>query len=339
MPLAAIHSSADSHPLDRFPVTRTSDPEIMRHALVSTFGARHFDLAQKDERLDACANHWQSRRIGLSYCSYGAEVEVDFPPADFVRQQYSLQGGAEIRTGKCGRQITPRETSVVAAGCDLRIFFSPRYEQIVLRIDEKSLRGLAGALTGDASNRALVFDATTPLDTLLGASLQRTLAYFVTELSRGEMIGAPIAQAELEQMLMVSFLACNRNSFTTMLQAPPGRPASWQLRQAEEFIAAHWNQPLSVEAICLATGLSARTIFHHFRNQRGMSPMAFLKQVRLVKARDMLRDADVASVTAVAYACGFGNLGHFSRDYARHFGEKPSDTIRLRGVGRIPRGR
>ena len=35
-----------------------------------------------------------------------------------------------------------------------------------------------------------------------------------------------------------------------------------------------------------------------------------------------------ASVTGVAYACGFGNLGHFATDYQQKFGERPSDTLR-----------
>jgi len=32
-------------------------------------------------------------------------------------------------------------------------------------------------------------------------------------------------------------------------------------------------------------------------------------------------------VTAVAFACGFGNLGHFARDYREVFGERPSMTL------------
>jgi transcriptional regulator GlxA family with amidase domain len=33
------------------------------------------------------------------------------------------------------------------------------------------------------------------------------------------------------------------------------------------------------------------------------------------------------SVTKVAFACGFGNLGHFARDYRKAFGERPSETL------------
>jgi transcriptional regulator GlxA family with amidase domain len=33
------------------------------------------------------------------------------------------------------------------------------------------------------------------------------------------------------------------------------------------------------------------------------------------------------SVTATASACGFGNLGHFAKDYRKAFGERPSETL------------
>ena len=56
--------------------------------------------------------------------------------------------------------------------------------------------------------------------------------------------------------------------------------------------------------------------------------MAFVKQVRLRHAQDMLLNPDAnTSVTGVAFACGFQNLGHFARDYRQTFGELPSATL------------
>lgn len=57
--------------------------------------------------------------------------------------------------------------------------------------------------------------------------------------------------------------------------------------------------------------------------------MAFLKDVRLRHARMMLKRIDrPPSVTETAITCGFGNLGHFARDYFERFGERPSDTLK-----------
>ena len=138
-----------------------------------------------------------------------------------------------------------------------------------------------------------------------------------------------LAIAELEQALIVSFICSNRHNYSNLLDDRTRPIASWQVRRAEEYIEAHWNQPITIEELAQATSASARSIFHQFKNDRGKSPMAFVKQVRLRHAREMLERKDQnPSVTATAFACGFTNLGHFARDYFKRFGERPSDTVR-----------
>ena len=74
--------------------------------------------------------------------------------------------------------------------------------------------------------------------------------------------------------------------------------------------------------------MSARSIFQAFARTRGYSPNAFLKRTRLTQARGRLQSGDMdVSVTAIALACGFNNLGHFARDYRTFFGELPSETL------------
>ena len=56
--------------------------------------------------------------------------------------------------------------------------------------------------------------------------------------------------------------------------------------------------------------------------------MAFAKKVRLTHANEMLKMPDAkTSVTGVAFACGFANLGHFAKDYQEMFRELPSETL------------
>ncbi|MCB1433426.1 MAG: AraC family transcriptional regulator [Alphaproteobacteria bacterium] len=59
---------------------------------------------------------------------------------------------------------------------------------------------------------------------------------------------------------------------------------------------------------------SGRSIQNAFRHSRGYTPTVFLRRVRLSHACNMLLQPERrTSVTDVAYACGFGNHGHFSR--------------------------
>ena len=129
-------------------------------------------------------------------------------------------------------------------------------------------------------------------------------------------------------MLLIAFLTANPHNFTDALERDQPRPAPWQVRRVEEYIAANWNRPITVEALAAAAGASARSIFKAFRDSRSCSPMAFVKSVRLQHARRILQQPDSATtVVSTAFACGFLNPGHFARDYRLAFGELPSETL------------
>jgi transcriptional regulator GlxA family with amidase domain len=138
----------------------------------------------------------------------------------------------------------------------------------------------------------------------------------------------PLVLRELEQTILVSFLSANRHTFSDLLEREPKDTLPSHVRLAEEFIEANWDQAISIEKLVEATGVGARAIFRTFQRSRGYSPMAFARMVRLRHAREMLATPDPeTSVTSVAFVCGFGNLGHFARDYRETFGERPSETL------------
>ena len=100
------------------------------------------------------------------------------------------------------------------------------------------------------------------------------------------------------------------------------------IRKVLRHIERNWNKPMSVSEIAVEHDVSTRSIHKHFA-AIGTTPMAFIKQIRLERARTSLENATSrTSVTGVAYDCGFTNLGHFARDYRRAFGELPSETLK-----------
>jgi transcriptional regulator GlxA family with amidase domain len=134
--------------------------------------------------------------------------------------------------------------------------------------------------------------------------------------------------AELEKSVLVSFLHANTHNFSRLLERDARRVTPWQVRRAEEFIEANWQRSLTLRMIAEATGVSARSLFKAFREARGCSPTEYVKRVRLKRARQMLTSpTQRTSVTAVAFACGFDNPGHFAGNYRLAFGELPSQTL------------
>ncbi|WP_161495392.1 helix-turn-helix transcriptional regulator [Bradyrhizobium sacchari] len=110
--------------------------------------------------------------------------------------------------------------------------------------------------------------------------------------------------------------------------AQPGRgDASESMLRFIQHLQTRWNKPLVVADVARQHGVSLRAVQKHFA-LRGITVADFLKRIRLVHAYDMLAEAGSrTTVTKVCAKCGFGNLGHFARDYRSEFGELPSDTL------------
>lgn len=101
-----------------------------------------------------------------------------------------------------------------------------------------------------------------------------------------------------------------------------GGLAPWQERRSKEMIAGDLAGVRSLQEIGAACGLSVSHFSRAFRKTTGLSPHAWLLEVRVETAKSMLQRRDV-SLSTTARACGFADQSHFSRVFARHVGLSP----------------
>jgi AraC family ethanolamine operon transcriptional activator len=121
--------------------------------------------------------------------------------------------------------------------------------------------------------------------------------------------------------------------------SPGARPSAAARRRivrlAREYMRAHVDEPVSVPALCEATSASRRNLQYAFAEALGMSPVAYLRVMRLNRVRrDLLREPAVP-IGDVAARWGFWHLPRFAGDYRSFFGELPSAT---RMAARTARG-
>jgi AraC-like DNA-binding protein len=102
--------------------------------------------------------------------------------------------------------------------------------------------------------------------------------------------------------------------------------------QAETVALAEPDSPLHISALCSALAVSERTLRKAFHNVHGLPPCRHLRMQRLSRARRALLSAhgNFTTVTEIATLFGFVELGRFSVEYRKVFGESPSATL-LRG--------
>jgi AraC-like DNA-binding protein len=313
----------------------------MREAIAKTHGDNKLQLHRGAEGFHARGNRRVLHNIVLSYATFGAVVDQEFSAFTGFGQQFRIRGTSEILVDRAPVQLAPYQSHILSPGPTIKVTHSHDLEHFVLKIDRDALLNKWTALTGNLPRGDLKFEPVVDSRTSEATYLRRLLLFLVDQLSSSEHSVPPLALAELEQSLIVSFLCANRHDESHLLDLGPVGTAPWQVRRAEEYIEAHWDQPITVEALAVATGASARSIFHFFKASRRYGPMVFVKQVRLRHARRMLMMPNkTTSVTSVAFDCGFTNLGHFAKDYGKCFGELPSETLnRTKGAAVRPTGR
>ena len=86
----------------------------------------------------------------------------------------------------------------------------------------------------------------------------------------------------------------------------------------------------SLRDLAKAAGTSPSTLLRTFNTHHGVSPMQYVKLIRLEAVRRSLLDSDPLSGTVggVASEYGFRQLGRFSAEYRKVYGELPSVTLR-----------
>jgi len=141
-----------------------------------------------------------------------------------------------------------------------------------------------------------------------------------------------LVAAHIEQLLVSALLERHPHNYSEALARPASTPDLPYVRRAEDYIAAHCDQPITMQDLARHAAISTRSLYKGFRQHRGTTPMAYLKLVRLQRVREQLlraREAgSAASVTQVALDWGFSHLGHFTASYRRQFSETPSQTLR-----------
>jgi AraC-like DNA-binding protein len=98
-----------------------------------------------------------------------------------------------------------------------------------------------------------------------------------------------------------------------------------------ERIEAVFPRKDAIEELVSSLGLSEKSLYNTVKQLSGMTPYNLIRIHRLLAARRaILRSPPGVLVKQCAIDSGYWHLGRFSKEYARYFGETPSETLRRR---------
>ncbi|AHF68242.1 MULTISPECIES: AraC family transcriptional regulator [Pseudomonas syringae group] len=88
------------------------------------------------------------------------------------------------------------------------------------------------------------------------------------------------------------------------------------------YLHSHYAETLNIDILARQANMSASTFHEHFKRSTLLSPVQYLKRLRLLKAQHMLV-AQGMGVAQVALAVGYQSTSQFSREYKRYFERNP----------------
>ncbi|MCW8886038.1 MAG: AraC family transcriptional regulator [Motiliproteus sp.] len=132
---------------------------------------------------------------------------------------------------------------------------------------------------------------------ILGPGMQREIFYEVLKGPHGDLM---------------------RNSISNHLGAN-------RIAPVVHYIEEHFHQPLDIDTLARFAGMSSSSLHEYFKQATAMSPMQFVKNLRLHRARTLLLSGNQAS--EASYQVGYSSPSQFSREFKRFFGDSPREVL------------
>jgi AraC-like DNA-binding protein len=232
-----------------------------------------------------------------------------------------LQGAKEVGTSSRNLRVGPGQSLVVSHALPVvsritEAAANQPYVALVFPIDLDLLRGLAPDVSprkGQGPRDPFAISLC-PGDPGMEDALLRYLRQ--CENPETHRLLAPITAREIHARLLLG------------PHAEPLQRLLWHETTASRIFAAtraiqsDLAKPLAVGELAQQVGMSSSAFFEHFKAVTGTSPLQYQKDLRLLRARESLRQTN-AKVSDIAFAVGYESSAQFSREYARKFGVPP----------------
>jgi AraC-like DNA-binding protein len=277
--------------------------------------------------------HARVGRMAVRFLSWNCEATCETStfrtPDHHVVLHIPLRGEFEASQGEDWIRVRPGNALVVSAAGNLRRRWKGKCDLLNLRIDREAVNlaspGQTLAHVGlDGQPLALI-------DLNQSLALARFIETIIHDLSSDNAaLSDPAMAGHAERLLSLLLLRSLRRTDGHAIGAAAPMVAPYYIRRAEQYVAESYMQPIGIADLEAATGVSARTLYYGFKQYRGASPMKYLKNIRLMRARRRLLEAQIhgGRVGPIAHAVGYENKSQFARDYKDYFGESPAMTLR-----------
>ncbi|MFI0369218.1 AraC family transcriptional regulator [Actinomadura sp. 1N219] len=313
--------------------TRTLDLDEASEQGGRTYYPLRMDVLSRSERFRMSIDAMQLGPILVGDCRFDADIRMDF--AELHRfYHFNIPLSGHLDSKNLGNEITstPQRAVVYGPAGNIQLSrWSAGSRILCVKIRREALESELERLLQRPIRSPIGLAPSMDLTRGYGRIL-RDLACMLAgqigheePLARQEIIGAPLWHSMLSHLLAA---ADHRYREELLSPGTPCRPPA--VKRAIDAMRDSPEAPFSAAELAEIAGVSIRTLQTAFQTHLNMSPMAYLRNVRLerVHAELVTSEPSYTSVTEVAHRWGFNHLGRFAAAYGRKYGAHPSETLR-----------
>jgi AraC-like DNA-binding protein len=319
--------------LDGHEIFYTEDPDEASELIGKTLAPNSLTLGEVGASGFAASLHGvRFREVSLLYLNLHVAVTLDMHKCGHYYAVHMPMNGRAVGavSGEEFEANTIRAL-VTNPGDKLRVRFDHDSPQLIVRIEQDALERHLTRLSGRMMTSRLAFAPSFDLASDAATRWHGAIQLLHTEVFyAGSLVQNGIGIGPLEEFCMSSLLMIQPSSYREQLIRVSTAPGRRAVRQSLDFIEQHLSEPVTMDAIAEHVGVSIRSIQQGFKDELGVTPMAYLRERRLERVREELTDAaaeDGVTVTEVAERWGFNHLGSFAVLYRKRWGESPSQTL------------
>ncbi|UVC07959.1 helix-turn-helix domain-containing protein [Rhizobium sp. TH2] len=319
-------------PLSRYAAVDTRAPDDAREAIGRIF-CPHFlnPLGASAGSFHARHHTVQQIDYSVNFVAYGSTVEID--PGELSRfflLQLPIKGSAKVRCGTVAADVQAgMGGSILSPTLGTRMTWNEGCEKLIVLLRREAVEAQFEVLTHERM-RTIEFDTGVDLTGLVGSAIWQHAQLMLGAAEAGDSVPDAYRML-LRDGLTTLLLSSLASSVASAFQrpAPPAGPIA--VRRAQEFMAANAERAISMAEIAAASGVSLRSLQDAYRKSRNRTLGEGLLALRLERFRAALVALDgMPSVSAAAFAAGFGHLGRAAAAYRERYGETPFETLKRR---------
>jgi AraC-like DNA-binding protein len=312
---------------------RTTSPEQAIHMCKTAFYPHRLKLVGPSKNFGFSQRVTRIGPITLADVTYETDVALSFDqPRASYHVNVPLAGWFESRHRGQEITVTPEAASVFRPDGETTVNRWPGgTRNLAVKIDRAAVDRALEVLTGGSVESPIPFNATLKLQSGPAADWVRLLLTVHRQLDGPDsLLRHPAVWDPLVESLIHGLLLVTDHPYRQKLVAPPdpGRPAA--VRDAMDIIDAGPHLRRTTSTLARQCHVSVRTLQEGFQRHLGISPMAYLRQVRLRRAHRDLRSAhpSYTTVASIAHRWGFTHLGSFAAAHKKMYGETPRQALR-----------